>query len=277
MTNDRQQMTSMGKKWLDRISELLLHEPKDREQLINLLRSSEENRLLDADALAMIEGVLQVSEMQVRDIMIPRSQMVVVNENASLQDFLPQIINSGHSRFPVISNSKEEILGILHAKDLLPFANNQDGFNLLEIIRPAVVVPESKRLNVLLKEFRSNRNHMAMVVDEYGGISGCVTIEDIIEQIVGEIEDEFDVDEDAFIKKHNHGDFVVKAHTPIADFNQYFQTQFSDNEFDTIGGLVIHQFGHLPQRGEITQINDLEFHVIHADSRRVRLLKVNRK
>jgi len=241
------------------------------------LRDAQQRRLLDSDALAMIEGVLQVSEMQVRDIMVPRAQMVVIEHDVGLQNILPIITESEHSRFPVIVESRDEVIGILLAKDLLSyFVPGRDvAFNVRDILRPAVFIPEGKRLNVLLKEFRANRNHMAIVVDEYGGVAGLVTIEDVLEQIVGEIEDEHDIDEDAFIKKHSESNYTVKALTPIDDFNNYFDSAFSDAEFDTIGGLVVHGFSRVPRRGETVTIDSFRFKVLHADNRRVHLLQVS--
>lgn len=263
--------------WLERLSHVLLGEPKDREQLIGLLRDAQQRRLLDPDALAMIEGVLQVSEMQVRDIMVPRAQMVVIEHDTGLQDILPIITESEHSRFPVIAESRDEVIGILLAKDLLGYfvPGRHSAFNVRDILRPAVFIPEGKRLNVLLKEFRANRNHMAIVVDEYGGVAGLVTIEDVLEQIVGEIEDEHDIDEESFIKKHSASNYTVKALTPIEDFNSYFDSDFSDAEFDTIGGLVVHGFSRVPRRGESLAIGGFRFKVLHADNRRVHLLQVS--
>lgn len=262
--------------WFERLSHVLLGEPQDREQLIELLRDAQQRHLLDPDALAMIEGVLQVSEMQVRDIMVPRSQMVVVPRDAALQEILPVVTESEHSRFPVIGESRDEVIGILLAKDLLGYFVNGSklAFNVRDILRPAVFIPESKRLNVLLKEFRASRNHMAIVVDEYGGVAGLVTIEDVLEQIVGEIADEHDIDEDTFIKKHSEFNYTVKALTPIDEFNDYFGSDFSDEEFDTIGGLVIHDFGRVPRRGEALAIGRFRFKVLHADNRRIHLLQV---
>jgi len=273
-TNDNKPATSRS--WLERLSQALLREPQDREQLVDLLRDAEHRNLLDAQALAMIEGVLQISDMQVRDIMVPRGQMVIVEEKADLKDFLPTVIESGHSRFPVIGENKDEVIGILLAKDLLAYSTTeiQETFNMREILRPAVFVPESKRLDKLLQEFRRNRNHMAMVVDEYGGVAGLVTIEDVLEQIVGEIEDEYDIDEEGFIKQHSRTQFIVKALTPIEEFNQHFNVKLTTDNIDTIGGLVIQAFGHLPKRGEIIQIDQFRFKVLHADNRRIRLLRV---
>jgi magnesium and cobalt transporter len=260
--------------WLERISHLLLREPEDREQLVELLHSSYERNLLDADALAMIEGVLQVSEMQVRDIMIPRSQMDVIDITDAPETFIPHVIETAHSRFPVIGENKDDILGILLAKDLLRYYAGED-FDVRDMLRPAVFIPESKRLNVLLKEFRGNRNHIAIVVDEYGGVAGMVTIEDVLEQIVGDIEDEYDYDEtEDNIFRDASGRYRVKALTEIADFNEALGVEFSDEEFSTIGGLVVSKFGHLPQRAEQVEFDGLRFTVLRADSRRVHSLLV---
>jgi magnesium and cobalt transporter len=259
-----------------RLKKLLLREPANIEQLVDILRAAQRRNLIDMDALAMLEGVLQVDEMQVRDIMIPRSQVVFLERDAS-QDALMRIITeSGHSRFPVIGDSRDEVVGVLLAKDMLPYTSGsgEGRLNVRDILRPAVFVPESKRLNVLLKEFRSSRNHMAIVVDEYGGVAGMVTIEDVLEQIVGEIEDEHDVEEDYAIRRHSEVHYTVKALTPIEDFNEYFGTHYSDEEFDTIGGLVVHQIGHLPKRGERTVIDRLLFKVLRADNRRVHMLQL---
>ncbi len=259
--------------WFDRLSQALLREPRDREQLVGLLRDAQQRNLLDADALGMIESVLQVSEMQVRDIMIPRAQMVMVSRDAATEEMLPIIIESSHSRFPVISDSRDEVVGILLAKDLLRYRfDGSSVFDIKDVMRPAVFIPESKRLNVLLKEFRASHNHLAIVVDEYGGVAGMVTIEDVLEQIVGDIEDEHDIDEDVFIRKRSETSYVLKALTPIEDFNEYFHTAFSDEEFDTIGGRVVQAFGHVPKRGESVVIDRFEFKVLRADNRRVHML-----
>ena len=261
---------------LERIGAILMREPEDREQLVELLRSSYERNLMDADALTMIEGVLQVSELQARDIMVPRAQMDVVDIHETPEQFLPKVIEAGHSRFPVIGENKDDIVGILLAKDLLRYFAGQE-FQVREMLRPAVFIPESKRLNVLLRDFRRNRNHMAIVVDEYGGVAGLVTIEDVLEQIVGEIEDEYDFDEtEANILMDRNGLYRVKAQTEIGDFNDTFGTQFSDEEFDTIGGLVLSKFGRLPKRGEETVIDGLRFRVLRADSRRLHTLLVEK-
>src|SRR6187549_582885 len=260
---------------LDRLSALLTREPEDREELVALLRGAYERRLLDGDALSMIEGVLSVSETTVRDIMIPRAQMDCVSIDDSPPDFMPLIIETRHSRFPVIGESKDDVIGILLAKELLNYYARPEGFVLRDTLRPAVFVPESKRLNVLLRDFRANRNHIAIVVDEYGGVSGLVTIEDVLEQIVGDIEDEYDFDEseDNVIAEAN-GRFRVKAQTEIADFNSHFGTDFADDEFDTVGGLVLQAFGRLPKRGETVTIGAFRFRVVRADSRRLYTLQV---
>jgi len=263
---------------LDRISAFLMREPEDREQLVQLLHSAYERNLLDADALSMIEGVLQVSEMQARDIMIPRSQMDVIDIGESPAQFIPMVIQTAHSRFPVIGENKDNVIGILLAKDLLRYYAGEEEFNVREMLRPAVFIPESKPLNVLLKEFRSNRNHIAIVADEYGGVAGLVTIEDVLEQIVGDIEDEHDVDElNEKIVEERGGQYRVKALTEVSDFNEFFQTNFDDEEFDTIGGLVLKRFGRIPKRGEQISFDNLSFKVLRADSRRMHLLQVVKK
>ncbi|MFT5211373.1 MAG: magnesium and cobalt transporter [Flavobacterium sp.] len=262
--------------WLERLSQAFTGEPSSRAELVELLRSAEQRALLDSEALSIIEGAMTVSDMQVREIMIPRSQMTVVKLGQLPEEFLPAIIESGHSRFPVIGESPDDVLGILLAKDLLPLAllEKLNRFNLKDLLRPCTAIPESKRLNVLLQEFKATRNHLALVYDEYGGVSGLVTIEDVLEQIVGEIEDEYDFGEDDFIKKHSDDNFVVKALTTIDDFNEVFKSDFSDDEFETIGGLVIHHFGHLPLREETVVIEGYQFTVLNADNRRIHLLQL---
>ena len=279
MAVERTNNGTSSRSWLERLSFALLGEPKDREQLVELLRDAQQRELLDPEALTMIEGVLQVAEMQVRDIMVPRAQMAVVERDAVLETILPVVIESAHSRFPVIGDNRDEVVGILLAKDLLAYCGQEQAtdFNVRDILRPAVFIPESKRLNVLLKEFRASRNHMAIVVDEYGGVAGLVTIEDVLEQIVGEIVDEHDIEEDAYIKKHNDNVCAVKALTPIEEFNHYFLSNFSDDEFDTIGGLVMHRFGRLPRRGEVISIDRFRFKILNADSRRIHLLQVTER
>jgi len=261
---------------LERLSTLLLREPEDREQLIGILHSAYEHKLLDAEALSMIEGVLQVSETQVRDVMIPRSQMDVIDVAESPAKFIPFVIETAHSRFPVFEDNRDNVIGILLAKDLLRFYAEEE-FSVRDMLRPAVFVPESKRLNVLLKEFRANRNHIAIVVDEYGGVAGLVTIEDVIEQIVGDIEDEYDFDEtEDNILVDRSGRYRVKAITEIGDFNARFGTAFSDEDHDTVGGLVVSRFGRLPKRGETIVIDGYSFHVLRADSRKVHSLLVEK-
>lgn len=259
---------------LERLSHFLLREPEDREQLVDLLHGAYEHNLMDADSLAMIEGVLQVSEMQVRDIMIPRSQMDVIDITDPPEVFIPHVIETAHSRFPVIEDNKNDVIGILLAKDLLRYYAGED-FEVRDMLRPAVFIPEAKRLNILLKEFRSNRNHIAIVVDEYGGVAGMVTIEDVLEQIVGDIEDEYDYDEDEDnIIQNADGEYRVKALTEIADFNEIIGTTLSDEEFSTIGGLVVNKFGHLPKRNDEVTFNGLHVKVLRADSRRLHSMLV---
>ena len=259
---------------LERLSHFLLREPEDREQLVELLHGAYENSLMASDSLAMIEGVLQVSEMQVRDIMIPRSQMDVIDITHPPETFIPHVIKTAHSRFPVIEDNKNDVIGILLAKDLLRYYAGED-FEVRDMLRPAIFIPEAKRLNVLLKEFRSSRNHIAIVVDEYGGIAGMVTIEDVLEQIVGDIEDEYDYDEDEDnIIQNADGQFRVKALTEIADFNEIVGTDFSDEEFSTIGGLVVNKFGHLPKRNDEISFDGLHIKVLRADSRRLHSISV---
>ncbi len=262
---------------IERLSALLLREPEDREQLLTLLRSAYQRSLLDADALSMIEGALTVSEMPVRDIMVPRAQMDVIDVNQAVDRFIPQVIATAHSRFPVIDQNRDDVIGILLAKDLLRHYAGEEEFNVREMLRPAVFVPESKRLNVLLREFRASRNHMAIVVDEYGGVAGLVTIEDVLEQIVGDIEDEYDFDEASDnILLESSGRYRVKALTQIADFNAAFGSGFSDEEHNTVGGVVIAHLGRLPKRGEIVPIEGYKFQVLRADSRRVYTLLVDK-
>ncbi len=265
-----------SKSWLDRLSHALSREPQTREELLEVLHAATERHLLDSEALRMIEGVLQVSDMKVRDIMIPRSQMVVVERDSPPSEIVPIIIASAHSRFPVIGETRDEVVGILLAKDLLRYTfHGDETFDITTLLRPATFIPESKRLNILLEEFRLNRNHIAIVVDEYGGVSGMVTIEDVLEQIVGEIEDEYDIEETEMdMAPLSDTQFNVKAFTTIEDFNKYFQTQFSDDEFDTIGGLVTKRFGHLPKRDESVTVDGIQFKVLSADRRRIRLLRI---
>ena len=266
------------KSWLEKLSQALASEPSSRSELIDLLRASQERELIDVDALKIIEGALTVADKQVREIMIPRSQVVFIKADQRPSEFLPVVIGSGHSRFPVIGEGEDEILGILLAKDLLPLALNEkeSAFQLKTSLRSHASIPESKRLDVLLQEFRAARNHLAVVYDEYGGVSGIVTIEDVLEQIVGDIEDEYDFEEKGSIKEHNDGTYSVRALTDIDDFNEYFDTSLSTEEFETVGGVVTHAFGHLPSRGEEVQIDEFCFKVLNADGRRVHLFKVFR-
>jgi magnesium and cobalt transporter len=261
---------------LGRIAQAFSSEPRSREDLREILQVAMENDIIDGDALSIIDGAMQVSGMQARDIMVPRPQMEVVKAESTLEEILPQIVRSKHSRYPVIGESPDDILGVLLVKDLLPqiLADNHQAFDIRELLRQSVVVPESKRLNVLLREFRENRNHMAIVIDEYGGVAGLVTIEDVLEEIVGEIEDETDEAEDQFIRRIADDDFFVHALTPIEDFNSYFEVKLSDDEFDTIGGLVMHAFGHMPTRNEVTHIEGFEFKVINADQRKIHSLRL---
>ena len=273
MADDSHQPT-----WLERLSHLLLREPEDREQLIELLHSAYEKNLLDADALAMIEGVMQVSEMQVRDIMIPRSQMDVIDINEPLETILEVVVKTAHSRFPVIEDKRDNIIGILLAKDLLKCLAQKDD-DLRGMLRPAVFVPESKRLNVMLREFRVNRNHIAIVIDEYGGVAGMITIEDVLEQIVGDIEDEHDIEEDddnIVALPRQPGRFRVRALTSLEQFNETFSTHLHDDQVDTIGGYVTDHFGRLPHRGESIELDGFKFEVQRADARQVHVLVAER-
>ncbi|NKC01453.1 MAG: CBS domain-containing protein [Pseudomonadales bacterium] len=271
---DRHEPRRSVREW---ISDLFSDEPENLDELMTLLRDAAKRQLFDEEALNMFLGAMHVGDMHARDIMIPRSSLVVVQEDQEPAELLPIVIDARHSRFPVVGDDVDDIKGILHAKDLLPLVLAQDHskFSMKDCIRPASVIPESKRLNVLLQEFRSTRNHMAIVVDEYGQVSGAVTIEDVLEQIVGEIEDEYDVDDDSLVKQLEPNSFHVKANMTVEDFNEYFATTISDEEFDTIGGVVLKAFGHLPDRGETVDVGDLHFEVLNADSRRLRLLRVN--
>ena len=277
MSSDRTSSGSRPKSWLDRLFSRFGSEPRDKTELVELLREARSRALFDTEALTMMEGVLQVSDLRVRDIMIPRAQMSVVRRDDPLEAVIASVIESAHSRLPVIGEDRGEVVGILLAKDLLQFCGDRgQRFSMRDVLRSAVFVPESKRLNVLLKEFRASRNHMAIVVDEYGAAAGLVTIEDVLEQIVGEIEDEHDFDEGAFILKRSEREYTVKAHTDIEEFNDFFGTDFDDSDFDTLGGLVINRMGRVPKRGERVDMGGLRFHVLRSDSRTVRLLNVER-
>ena len=264
-------------RWLKKIAQGFVGEPQDRNELLAVLREAGQRGLVDPDALSMLEGVLEVGDLQVRDIMIPRAQMVFVRRDDPFTKLLPVVVESGHSRFPVMDEDRDDIVGILLAKDLLRLYAQEvrERFDIREFMRPVVFVPESKRLNVLLKEFRGNRNHMALVVDEYGGVSGLVTIEDVIEQIVGEIDDEFDVEDDHNIRKEAERQFTVRGVTRIDEFNEYFGAHLSEEEgFDTVAGLLMKEFGRLPRRGDAATIDGFEFRVTRADRRRIDALRV---
>ena len=276
MTDNQSNLDLNPKSWIDKITQVFSDEPTDTKSLLELLRNAEQDQVLDADALGIIEGALQVSSMQVRDIMIPRSQLVIVSAKLPPNEIIELVTKASHSRFPVTSENVDNVIGILLAKDLLPLILKEETgkLDIKDVVRPATFVPESKRLNVLLKEFRETRQHMAIVIDEYGSVSGAVTIEDVLEQIVGEIEDEYDVDDESHIKKFNEENYIVKALTPVDEFNEYFGTQFSDQEFTTLGGLVLQQIGHIPERGETINIGPFLVTVLNADSRQIKLLKV---
>jgi len=276
MTGDGSSNGSRSTSWVERVSQIFGSEPKDKAQLVQTLQDAKKRALMDSEALTMMEGVLQVAELRVRDIMIPRAQMVVVGRNDPLEKALGVAVESAHSRFPVTGDDRSEVVGILLAKDLLNYCGEEGArrFNIRDVLRAAVFVPESKRLNVLLREFRASRNHMAIVVDEYGTAAGLVTIEDVLEQIVGEIEDEYDFDEGASILKRSEFEFTAKAHTSIDDFNEYFESGFEDDDLDTIGGLVTQALGHLPKRGEKVTIDRFQFQILRADSRKIHLLSI---
>lgn len=279
MTDSDEKHSIKSRSWLERLTAMLAHEPQNRDQLMEVLRDAEERDVLSSEMLGMIERILQVSEMQVREVMVPKAQMVMIEKESTLDELLPMVIESGHSRFPVFDPVGGDIIGILLAKDILKyvFKKESDQFKIADITRAPFFTPQSKRLDILLREFRVNRNHLAIVLDEYGHVAGLVTIEDVLEQIVGEIEDEYDIDEeDVYIKKHTDGTHIVKAQTPIAEFNDYFHTDFSEEEFDTIGGIILKQLAHLPKRGETLKLKNLRFKVLHCDNRRIYLLEVKR-
>lgn len=274
MNDDRSASDPEDRNWLDKITQLFSSEPKNREDLLDVLKVANQNDVIDNEALGILEGALQVADQQVRDILISSSQMVVVNVDETVDEFMTKIIESAHSRFPVVGATPDEVLGILLAKDLLPQLLNKKQPELRKLIRPVTFVPESKRLNVLLREFRQTRNHMAVVLDEYGSVSGLVTIEDVLEEIVGEIEDEHDPTTDNFISKVADSDYLVKALTPIESFNRQFNAEFSEDEFDTIGGILMQKFGYLPKPNELTTIDGFRFRVVNADSRQIHLLRM---
>jgi len=277
MSEDQSSNGSGKSTWVEKIGKAFSNHPRDREELKAFLKEACKHGIVDADALAMMEGALEVSETQVRDAMIPRSQMVVVQNDSPLEEFLPRIVESGHSRFPVIGEDKDEVDGILLAKDLLPhLASGAQRFDLTDTIRPAVVIPESKRLNMLLRDFRASRNHMAIVVDEYGGVSGLITIEDVLEEIVGEIDDEYDEEEEALILPIGNNLYQVQALTPIDDLNDMFDSDLSDDDYGTVGGLLLAEFGRVPEYDDVVILDDrFEFRVTRADNRRIITLEMN--
>ncbi len=277
MSEDQSSNGSGRQTWMERLAKVFSSEPRNREELKELVNESCEKGILDTEAVAMIEGALAVSEMQVRDAMVPRSHMVVIPLDIPLDEFLPLVIDSGHSRFPVIGEDRDEVEGILLAKDLLRhYAESNGPLDLKALVRPAIVIPESKRLNMLLRDFRASRNHMAIVVDEYGGVSGLITIEDVLEEIVGEIDDEHDEEEEAPIKPLGKSRFQINALAEIEDFNEAFECVFSDEDYDTVGGLLLAEFGRVPERGEeVVLAERFEFRVTASDNRRIIMLEMN--
>ena len=277
MTDEQSSIDPRPKSWIDKIAQVFSDEPTDTNSLLELLRNAAQDQVLDGQALSMIEGALQVSSMQVKDIMIPRPKVVSVPANTPTDEIVRLVSQSSHSRLPVLGGSVDDIKGILLAKDLLQvnLESHNENFEIRNIIRPVTFVSEDKRLNILLKEFRETRQHMAIVNDEYGSMCGIVTIEDVLEQIVGDIEDETDIDDEDYIREFDKKNHIVKAVTPLSEFNEYFRTNFSDEEFSTIGGLVIQEFGRIPERGEITSVGPFQVTVLNADSRQIKLIKVN--
>lgn len=280
MNDDTDRDTGRTGRWIQRLADSLSGEPRDRDELLEVLDDTRERGIIDDDAFAMLQGVLEVGEQQVRDIMVPRSQMVVINREDALEELVPIVIESGHSRFPVVGEDRDKIVGILLAKDLLRVVHehgrdDDNQFDIKECLRKAVFIPESKRLSVLLKEFRSNHNHMAIVVDEYGGVAGLVTIEDVLEQIVGDIGDEYDIDDELNIHREGAQQFTVRAQTRIDEFNEFFTTKYSDDEYDTIGGVLLNHLGRLPRRGESFVMDEFEYKVLRGDRRHIELLRVN--
>lgn len=277
MTDEQSSIDPRPKSWIDKIAQVFSDEPTDTNSLLELLRNAAQDQVLDGQALSMIEGALQVSSMQVKDIMIPRPKVVSVPVDTPTEEIVRLVSQSSHSRLPVLGESVDDIKGILLAKDLLQvnLEHHNENFEIRNIIRPVTFVSEDKRLNILLKEFRETRQHMAIVNDEYGSMCGIVTIEDVLEQIVGDIEDETDIDDEDYIREFDKKNHIVKALTPLSEFNEYFRTNFSDEEFSTIGGLVIQEFGRIPERGEITSVGPFQVTVLNADSRQIKLIKVN--
>lgn len=277
MNDDRQQSNSTDKTWLEKIAQAFSTDPRNREDLLNILAIACDNDVIDSETHEIIQGAIEVAGMQVRDVMIPRPQMVTVRIDEDPMSLVERIVDAGHSRYPVIGETSDDVKGILLAKDLLLqiLRPDPENLDLGEMLRPAIFIPESKRLNVLLREFRENRNHMAVVIDEYGGVAGLVTIEDVLEEIVGEIADEYDKHTDAFIRQISTNDYLIRALTPIEEFNEYFSTNLNEDEFDTIGGIVMQKFGHLPRRNEVAEIDGFRFKVLNADSRQIHLLRLN--
>ena len=277
MNDDRNEDELDERSWLEKIAQIFSSDPRTRKDLLDILAIAEQNEVIDSETHNIMQGALEVANLQVRDVMIPRPQMMCLHSDDVPEEVLRRVSDSGHSRYPVIGDTSDDVLGILLAKDMLPqlFAGAADGLDILQLLRPATFIPESKRLNVLLREFRENRNHIAIVIDEYGGVAGMVTIEDVLEEIVGEIEDEHDKQQDTFIKKLSENDFLIKALTPIEDFNEYFDATLDDEDFDTIGGIVMQKFGHLPRRNEVAEIDGFHFKVLNADSRQIHLLRLN--
>jgi magnesium and cobalt transporter len=275
MSDESERDTGRTGRWMRKLADSLSGDPRDRDELLETLENARDRQIIDDEVFAMLQGVLEVADQQVRDIMVTRSQMVVINRDDALDEILPAVIESGHSRFPVIGDDRDKVIGILLAKDLLRLMHDdEDHFDIKECLRSAVFVPESKRLNVLLKEFRANHNHMAIVVDEYGGVAGLVTIEDVLEQIVGDIDDEYDIDDELDIRREDARTFTLRAQTLINDFNNYFGTDYSDEEFDTISGLLLSHLGRLPRRGEIIHMDGFEYKVLRGDRRRIELLRL---
>ncbi len=278
MADDQFSNDPRRESWIDKIKAFFGAQAIDKKRLIDQLRLAQEEQIIDGDALSIIEGALQVGDMQVREIMIPRPQIAMLTTKSSLEEILQIVTEAAHSRFPVIGENSDDVIGILLAKDLIPLLlekNNSKRFNIKDIVRSVTFIPEYKRLNVLLKEFRENRNHMAIVIDEYGGLAGAVTIEDILEQIVGEIEDEYDVDDEDYIKTTDGESYIVKAITPLDEFNEYFHSSFSSEEMGTIGGILLNQFGHIPSRNERIGIGPYVFTILNADGRQIRLIEVS--
>jgi len=277
MNDDRSDDEHDERSWLEKIAHIFSSDPRTRKDLLDILAIAEQNDVIDAETHGIMQGALEVANLQVRDVMIPRPQMVCLRSDEEPEEIVRRVIEAGHSRYPVVGETSDDVLGILLAKDMLGqlFSLGASKLDIGSLLRPATFIPESKRLNVLLREFRENRNHIAIVIDEYGGVAGLVTIEDVLEEIVGEIEDEHDKQQDTFIKKLSENDYLIKALTPIEEFNEYFDARLNDDEFDTIGGIVMQKFGHLPRRNEVAEIEGFHFKVLNADSRQIHLLRLN--